>query len=608
MELRPTHLILNRLGGIFVVLFLFSITFTAGNVLAQDGVQTGGDTATHEVDPQPYESYYPPPPHDSSPEERCRDDKCVPRDSNSWDDKPFPPYDGGGGGGMDECDKIWDFCKNQHPDNQDFGEHDPVRACVIREQIGKNMHCVGEDDLEDDGSWEKQPPLPYWEGEDREWEEDERRWEEEDHREWEEDRPWGEDRPPMPPMPPMPPIDHERIGNLINECEPHTAEKIERECKERCSYSPINGCVESCVKRGVGEHCRGRGREEDRREDRGPGDGGGCRPFEYNMFGGPGVSPQEQSKMYKEKTIHWIEDVAREHGEDLTVEEAEKFPLCPGAWGGGQGGSGGMKDPEFHRFEDQGPSVVGQGSITETRGKMMPPGKGPEGMGPPGQGGVGGVIGMMIGKLVTLSQDPNVPEDAKQKVREAISWFSEMLNRIAAGENVGDLIQEAKGRIEEIMNVLGPMGGPPGQGGGYGPPPVEHIRGAIEHMIKIADKLIHKIIPRAFLIAEEMGEDVSSLRSSLAGIENKFGEIKEECTNAIGSDSHEDLKRCIDDLKYLLDKKLEAMGEEAEDILSEEAIDRIDREVFDEFEDEMGPPPDVMGSTDMGPPPWEEDR
>jgi len=368
----------------------------------------------------------------------------------------------------------------------------------------------------------------------------------------------------------MEPVGNQNFDIKFVSCNQDMTGEIKKMCIERCSVTTAEGCVESCVQRKTEEGCSVMGAKNGSvkmgtNSDNGS-SGGGCRPFEYNMFGGSEITPQKQIKMYKERTMAWIEDMAGEQGIGLSIEEMEKLPLCPGLRENRElKQDHEIKQTEFHRFEENdlreySPIPI-MGTTNEPDGRQ-------------GAGNVGDVIGMMIGRFVSMSQDPSLSENEKQKVSDTIIWFSVLLNRVVAGENIGELVKEAKERVQNIMQIAGQIG-------------VKHsvimqsgeIRNELDRIMKVAEEMITKKIPKALLIAQEMGKDVSELRSTLDGLDNKFGEIRRGCFSAMENNSIEDLKECIKDMKLLLDVKMRDLEKQVEKILTMEEIREIERRI-----------------------------
>jgi hypothetical protein len=125
---------------------------------------------------------------------------------------------------------------------------------------------------------------------------------------------------------------------------------------------------------------------------------------------------------------------------------------------------------EMDICDDDGPP----GSHGPGGGQMGPPGPPPPGMDRRGPGGphVGEVFGRAIGELVSRLQDPNLPDEVKQKMQKALAWFSAKVGEISNGADPKQFVDEARQILQDVMGHSGPGRGGGGMGpGGPGMPP-----------------------------------------------------------------------------------------------------------------------------------------
>jgi hypothetical protein len=206
---------------------------------------------------------------------------------------------------------------------------------------------------------------------------------------------------------------------------------------------------------------------------------------------------------------------------------------------------------------------------------------------------VGEVFGRAVGMLVELSAQERLPEGARQKVREALEWFSGAISDIAGGEGVGGYVLEAKEKLRSIMELMRQSGpGWPGEGPG-------HVADEIRRNLEMMQKMVTDMIPRALTMAEQMGHDVSSLHDYLERLRAKLGDIRAMCETAKQDSGREQLEQCFRAMEEL-GREMERMGHEAESIIPHDDMRIIEEEIGFEEGEPQGPSSDV--NDDFGPP------
>ncbi len=429
--------------------------------------------------------------------------------------------------------------------------------------------------------FEEEGVEEYWEDEDDEWEDDKKELSEQER--------WFMSF-------------EESISSLSGE-EKKCAEEVLHAKKTRCEISSVHDCVAKTAYKAIVEEGKCRLNisdmveveeeyydEYDYEYEPEPGDHDeGCVPWHLTRKGVAemmrGASPKEIEEKYREGK-HWMAKEAERFGVPFeeTIERFEDMNVCP---------------EMFH-----GP---GMGPMGPPPGMMGPPMHGPPGMGHGPD--IGRIFGEAVGMLVSLTQDPNLSDDMKAEVNEALAWFSDKVGAIAEGEDAMQYIGEAKERLHHIMDR---KGGP----GGFGGPSPEEAEKEIKKILEMFGGML-EAVPKAFarmqeLFAEEgievdFGGEWKEIHQHLKG---EYEHIKNKCSEAMENNN---FHHCFESFHHF-PMQMEKLKFHVEDILKRSGVPMsvmgrimmmIGQEFFDEFEKgPRGPdgPPGMMGPPGMGPP------
>lgn len=257
--------------------------------------------------------------------------------------------------------------------------------------------------------------------------------------------------------------------------------------------------------------------------------GGGCVPFHATLEGVKeemfGRTPEEILAEF-ERRKHWMAKMATEHGGN-PEEMMKKFDGMPACEGGGPGGG------------HQGPPMVMPGMMMGSRD------------GTPGPS-IGEIFGRAVGMLVELSQRSELSDEQKALVRETLSWFSDALNRVGAGEDVGPLAAEAREKLENLMATMG---------GGSIMSNIEMMQSEIERMLTMVQMMVEKI-PTAMAMMAEMGYAVEGWEAYYDEIKEQAAKVEEICREKLSAAASPDqFRECFDAMHKLFKEKMERMGE-----------------------------------------------
>ena len=223
---------------------------------------------------------------------------------------------------------------------------------------------------------------------------------------------------------------------------------------------------------------------------------------------------------------------------------------------------------------------------------------------------IGRIFGEAVGMLISLSQDPNVPEEFRNEVNDALAWFSEKVGAIAKGEDAMQFVGEAKEKLHRIMEKKG--------GPGFGGPPPEEMEKEIKKILDMFSKMLDAV-PKAFarmqeLFAEE-GIDVDfggEWKEIHQHLKKEYEHIKNKCSEAMANN---EFHRCFESF-HQFPMQMDKLKFHVEDILKRSGVPMsvmgrimmlIGEEFFDEFEKgSPGPggppgPPGMMGPPGMDP-------
>jgi len=179
----------------------------------------------------------------------------------------------------------------------------------------------------------------------------------------------------------------------------------------------------------------------------------------------------------------------------------------------------------------------------------------------------------------------HAPDDVKAELREVIAWLSTLLAQYAADDPSPEEQMQIVEEIHERLSEIGPMfGGPPG-GGGYSPPPIEHI---LKELEDIMEKL-----PQVIAIFEEAGIPIASeAREAYEAAKQTFEDVRTECEeNPMECKKLEQVFEILESrMRPSMEKAMMASG-------NEEVIRKIEELMG--HEEDYGPP---MGPEGYGPP------
>ncbi|HLD08315.1 MAG TPA: hypothetical protein VJB60_04605 [Candidatus Peribacterales bacterium] len=463
----------------------------------------------------------------------------------------------------DECGQAFQFCRTV------FEEGSPRwEECLEEEMASIDAACAAQ--WKAQGGVEQSMPMEQWEwghDEAEEWEgEDngEERIEEGDGSGKEQ---WLEDL-------------QGNIGDLDEETQKCILETIHAK-EVRCEVSAVEGCAAKTAFKTLVSEAKCGGEifqhvefeepssgghdfsEGSFGEDRGV--GGGCIPFSHTLQGlqeeMQGRSPEEILKEYENRK-HWMAKAATEHGGDPGefLMHYDAMGVCPDQAGG-----------------------MGHGPSMGMPGMMDHPG----GMQGPGGGNIGEIFGRAVGMLVQLSQDEHLSDEHKVLVRETLSWFSDALNKIGAGEDIGLLANEAREKLEHLMQTVGGMMGGMGNGG-MGMPDPAMMRGEIERMLSMVKMMLEKI-PKAMEMMEEMGYEIPEWEERYSAIQAGLSEVEVLCRDAMDATEPEEFRDCFEAMREVMEKKMHELEKAVEATVPREVMDKVGREMgFDEMGERGG--------------------
>lgn len=515
--------------------------------------------------------------------------ECFKEDHTEEWDGVLPP--------KDPCEEVFRACEG-------YGHKTPASEdCIKGDMLGlaeEGVPCAHEWKRRHFEKEEKQVPFDWVEEAEEEVfeEEADQEYGEEDEDEWEEEElseqeRWFEDF-------------EEAISSLEGE-EKKCAEEVMHAKKTRCKISSVHDCVAKTAYKAIVEEGKCRLNvsemvevEEEYYEDYDyeyepePGDHDeGCVPWHLTRKGVAEMmmdaSPKKIEEKYREGK-HWMAKEAERFGVPFeeTIERFEEMNVCPEMF---HGPGGSMGPP---------PGMIGS-----MHGPVPDMGHGPIGE------DIGRVFGEAVGMLVSLTQDPHLPDDLTEEVNEALAWFSEKVGAIAKGEDAMQFIGEAKERLHRIMDKKG--------GPGFGGPSPEEAEREIKKVLDMFGRML-EAVPKAFARMQELFSE--------EGIEVDFGgewkeihkhlkkeheHIKNKCSEAMESN---EFHRCFESF-HEFPMQMEKLKFHVEDILKRSGVPMstmgrimmmIGEEFFDEFE--KGPngpggppdPPGMMGPPMQGPP------
>lgn len=359
--------------------------------------------------------------------------------------------------------------------------------------------------------------------------------------------------------------ENEEQGSEESEYESTCFDRAMQECQRICADQQMSSC-DFCA--GKVEHlCAGGGFEESSSRQDG-GEEEGCRPFDHEdarwvleREGRP-TTPADVQEMYTEMTHDWLDQVAREHGVQLSLAEAEGFPLCPRDERGP-----GEFEPEFHAFERGGPGAGG--GTTE----------------------LANVLSKAVNiALLKIGKDPAIQDIVKQ--------LSALIIKAASGD------VSIMGEARSLLLALGGTEGFRAEATAMGPTP--DIMSYVEEPLSYMEHMISEVVPEVFAYMKEEGINVSVWEKEVAVLTKKLDAVREKCESGDMS--------CPDQIG-MIGEELEAVGNKVDQAAAKSeklqtVLDQVDEQYAEEFkppEFMMGPPmyPGMQGQYGpgmMGPP------